>query len=241
MGIIINSATWGDENYTTPVTETLRQEAKKGYLDLTAGASLVPSIDLLSGRNTIELSDDEKTEIKKSATEVCKSASDEKCMTFHINQFQSNLLQKKVLEKQASDNIVTGRRLTLDYTDEETGRTYKVTIPDGQRIKAGEIPEPSSLPLPSLPELPAFSEFTPTGAALTTLSYVAQGLLALLWVFSIAVTYHLLMRAGKTILAYVLTAISIIIPYSGLILTPIALAYFKYMESKAAIKVVPLE
>ena len=239
MGININSATWGDENYTTPVTETLRQEAKKGYLDLTAGASLVPSIDLLSGRNTIELSDSEKTEIKKSATEVCKSASDEKCMTFHVNQFQSNLLQKKVLEKQASDNIVTGRRLTLDYTDEETGNTYKLTIPDGQRIKAGQIPEPGYLP--SLPELPALSDYTPAGAALTTLSYVAQAILALLWVFSIAVTYHLLMRTGRTILAYVLTTISIIIPYSGLILTPITLAYFKYMESKAAIKVVPLE
>jgi hypothetical protein len=40
--------------------------------------------------------------------------------------------------------------------------------------------------------------------------------------------------------AYVLTAISIVIPYSGLILTPIALGIFKYMEIKAAAKVVPV-
>jgi hypothetical protein len=237
MGIIIKTASWGDENHTTPVDSTLREQAKKGYLDLTADASLLPAVDLLGGVNKIELTDDEKDTIKKSATEVCKSASDEKCMTFQINQFQSNLLQKKVQEKQASDNIVTGRRLTLEYTDEDTGKDYKVTIPDGQRIRAGKIPEPSSLP--SLPELPAFSELTPTGAALTTLSYVAQAILVLLWVFSIAVTYHLLMRTGRTILAYVLTSISIIIPYSGLLLTPIALAYFKYIETKAAIKVVP--
>lgn len=237
MGIDITSASWGDENHTTPVDSTLREQAKKGYLDLTADASLLPVVDLLGGVNKIELTDSEKSNIKKSATEICKSASDEKCMTFHINQFQSNLLQKKVKEKQASDNIVTGRRLTLEYTDEDTGKKYKVTIPDGQRIRAGKIPEPSSLP--SLPELPAFSELTPTGAALTTLTYVFQAVLGLLWIFSIAVTYHLLMRTGRTILAYVLTAISIVIPYSGLILTPIALAYFKYMESKAAMKVVP--
>lgn len=237
MGIKINSASWGDENHVTPVHLTLEEQAKKGYLDLTASASLLPVVDLLGGVNKIELTDDEKDTIKKSATEVCKSASDEKCMTFQINQFQSNLLQKKIQEKQASDNIVTGRRLTLDYTDEETGKRYNVTIPDGQRIKAGKIPEPSSLP--SLPKLPEFSELTPTGAALTTLIYVFQAVLGLLWIFSIAVTYHLLMRTGRTILAYVLTAISIVIPYSGLILTPIALAYFKYMESKAAMKVVP--
>jgi len=237
MGIKINSASWGDENHVTPVHLTLEEQAKKGYLDVTASASLLPVVDLLGGVNKIELTDDEKDTIKKSATEVCKSASDEKCMTFQINQFQSNLLQKKIQEKQASDNIVTGRRLTLDYTDEETGKRYNVTIPDGQRIKAGKIPEPSSLP--SLPKLPEFSELTPTGAALTTLTYVFQAVLGLLWIFSIAVTYHLLMRTGRTILAYVLTAISIVIPYSGLILTPIALAYFKYMESKAAMKVVP--
>jgi hypothetical protein len=233
MGIEITSATWGDENHTTPVESTLRAQAEKGYLDVVASASLVPAIDLLTGVNKIELTDAEKAEIQKSAVEICKSASDEKCMTFHVNQFQSNLLQKKVLEKQASDNIVTGRRLTLKYKDLNTGKTYEKTIPDGQRIIAGEQPQPSVLP--TLPELP---DFTPTGVVASTLFYVAQFILGLLWIFSIAVTYHLLMLTGKTIVAYVLTALSIIFPFSGLLLTPIALAYFKYMASKASVKVV---
>jgi hypothetical protein len=234
MGIEITSATWGDENHTTPVESTLRSQAEKGYLDVVASASLVPAVDLLTGVNKIELTDSEKTEIRKSAVEICKSASDEKCMTFHVNQFQSNLLQKKVLEKQASDNIVTGRRLTLKYKDLDTGKTYEKTIPDGQRIIAGKQPEPSVLP--TLPELP---DFTPTGVVSSTLFYILQFILGLLWVFSIAVTYHLLMLTGKTIVAYVLTALSIIFPFSGLLLTPITLAYFKYMDSKASVKVVP--
>ena len=44
---------------------------------------------------------------------------------------------------------------------------------------------------------------------------------------------------NKLILAYVLTALAILIPYSGLITTPVALAYFKYMSMKPAPKVVP--
>ena len=234
MGIEITSATWGDENHTTPVESTLRSQAEKGYLDVVASSSLVPAVDLLTGVNNIELTDSEKDDIQKDAVDVCKSASDEKCMTFHINQFQSNLLQKKVLEKQASDNIVTGRRLTLKYKDLETGESYEKTIPDGQRIIAGKQPQPSILP--TLPELP---DFTPSGVVASTLFYGLQFILGLLWVFSIAVTYHLLMLTGKTIVAYVLTALSIIFPFSGLLLTPIALAYFKYMKSKASVKVVP--
>jgi hypothetical protein len=236
MGIEITSATWGDENHTTPVESTLRAQAEKGYLDVVASASLVPAVDLLTGVNKIELTDAEKGAIQKSAEEICKSGSDEKCMTFHINQFQSNLLQKKVLEKQASDNIVTGRRLTLKYKDLATGKSYEKTIPDGQRIVAGKQPEPSSLP--SLPELPALPDFTPTGILASILFYGLQFILGLLWVFSIAVTYHLLMITGHTIVAYVLTALSIMFPFSGLLLTPIALAYFKYMASKASVKVV---
>jgi hypothetical protein len=64
--------------------------------------------------------------------------------------------------------------------------------------------------------------------------------MTLLYVFSIGATYRLLVMSGNTMVAYVLTAISIVIPYSGLILTPIALGIFKYMEIKAAAKVVPV-
>jgi hypothetical protein len=230
MGIIIQQATWGDEGYTTDITKSMQEKAKQGYLDLVADNTLVPALDLLTGSQDVVLTDEEKTEIKKKATEICGSASDEKCINFNKNQFESSLLQKKVAEKQSSANIITGRRLTLTYKNEENGRPITVAIPDGQKVVAGKKPEY---------QMPDVSNFTPSNTILEALGLVGKFMLTMLWVFSIAVTYHLLILTGNTITAYVLTAISIVVPYSGLLLTPVALAYFKYRDSKASVKVVP--
>jgi hypothetical protein len=231
MSIVIQQATWGDENAATDITKSMQEKAKQGYLDLVADNKLVPALDLLSGDKDVVLTDDEKGEIKKKATEVCGSASDEKCINFNKNQFESSLLQKKIAEKQSSANIITGRRLTLTYKDEATGRSQTVAIPDGQKVVAGKKPEFAG---------PDLSGLTPSSTILGALGYVGQFMLTMLWVFSIAVTYHLLILTGNTITAYVLTAISIVVPYSGLLLTPVALAYFKYRDVKAsAPKVVP--
>jgi hypothetical protein len=230
MGIIIQQATWGDENAATDITKSMQEKAKQGYLDLIADNKLVPALDLLSGSQDVVLSDEEKTEINKKATEICGSASDEKCINFNKNQFESSLLQKKVAEKQSSANIITGRRLTLTYKNEENGKPITVAIPDGQKVVAGKKPEFVG---------PDLSGLTPSSTILGALGYVGQFMLTMLWVFSIAVTYHLLIITGNTITAYILTAISIVVPYSGLLLTPVALAYFKYKDSKAAVKVVP--
>jgi hypothetical protein len=231
MSIVIQQATWGDENAATDITKSMQEKAKQGYLDLVADNKLVPALDLLSGDKEVVLTDDEKGEIKKKATEICGSASDEKCINFNKNQFESSLLQRKVAEKQSSANIITGRRLTLTYKDETTGRSQTVAIPDGQKVIAGKKPEFAG---------PDLSGLTPSSTILGALGYVGQFMLTMLWVFSIAVTYHLLIITGNTITAYILTAVSIVVPYSGLLLTPIALAYFKYRDTKAsAPKVVP--
>ena len=82
-------------------------------------------------------------------------------------------------------------------------------------------------------------DFTPSNTIMSALSIATKIILTLLYVFSIAATYRLLILTGHTIVAYVLTGISIVIPYSGLLMTPIALGIFKYMEMKSAAKVVP--
>jgi hypothetical protein len=228
MGIVINQATWGDENATTDITTSMQEKAKPGYLDLIADTTLVPALDLLSGSKEVTLTDSEKEDIKKDATEKCGGASDEKCIRFQANQMESSKLQTKVAEQQSSANIVTGRRLTLTYTDDQTGQKRTVAIPDGQKVKFGT---------PPTVELP---DFTPSGTILGFLSVGAKIVMTLLYVFSIGATYRLLILTGQTMLAYVLTAISIVVPYSGLIMTPIALGILKYMEIKAAApKVVP--
>jgi hypothetical protein len=226
MGIVINQATWGDENAATDITKAMQAKAKPGYIDLIADNTLIPAVDLLTGSEDVSLSDAEKTEINKKAIEICGSASDTKCINFNKNQLESNILQGKVAEKQSSANIITGRRLTLTYTDDQTGRTRTVAIPDGQKVKFGEPPKYT------MPDI------TPSSTILGALGLAGKFVLTMLWVFSIAVTYHLLILTGHTITAYVLTAISIVVPYSGLLLTPIALAYFKYQDSKP-LKVVP--
>jgi hypothetical protein len=227
MGIVINQATWGDENATTDITTAMQEKAKPGYLDLVADNTLVPALDLLSGSKDTTLSQSEKAEISTQATTICGSASDKKCIDFQKNQLESSLLQRKVAEKQSSSNIVTGRRLTLTYTDDQTGQQRTVAIPDGQKIKFGTAPKY---------EMP---DFTPSNTIMSALSIATKIILTLLYVFSIAATYRLLILTGHTIVAYVLTGISIVIPYSGLLMTPIALGIFKYMEMKSAAKVVP--
>jgi hypothetical protein len=228
MGIVINQATWGDESATTDITQSMQEKAKPGYLDLIADNTLVPAVDLLTGSKNVTLTDSEKADIKTQATEICGSASDDRCIAFQTNQLESSSLQGKVAEQQSSAGIVTGRRLTLTYTDDQTGQKRTVAIPDGQKVKFGEAPVVS------------MASFTPSNTIVGFLSTFSTLAMTLLYVFSIGATYRLLVMAGNTTVAYVLTAISIVIPYSGLILTPIALGIFKYMEIKAAAKVVPV-
>lgn len=230
MGIVINQATWGDENATTDITQHMQEKAKPGYLDLVADNTLVPALDLLSGSKDIILTDSEKEDIKKAATNFCGSASDDKCIKFQQNQLESSTLQKKVAEQQSSANIITGRRLTLTYTDDQTGQKKTVAIPDGQKVKFGTAP---TVQMP---------DFTPSSTILGFLGVASKIVMTLLYVFSIGATYRLLIITGHTIVAYVLTGIAIVIPYSGLVLTPIALGIFKYMEMKAKspVKVVPV-
>jgi len=228
MGIVINQATWGDESATTDITKTMQDRAKPGYLDLVADNTLVPAVDLLSGSNDVALTDAEKEDIKKKAVEICGTASDDKCIKFNQNQLESASLQQKVAEKQSSANIVTGRRLTLTYTDDQTGQKRTVAIPDGQKVKFGEAP---TFKMPS---------FTASNTILGALGLFGKMVLTLLYVFSIAATYRLLILTGHIIVAYVLTGLAIVVPYSGLITTPIALGIFKYMELQPA-KVVSLK
>jgi hypothetical protein len=228
MGIVINQATWGDESATTDITQSMQDRARSGYLDLIADNSLVPAVDLLTGSKNVTLSDSEKADIKTQATEICGSASDDKCIAFQTNQLESSTLQKKVAEQQSSAGIVTGRRLTLTYTDDQTGQKRTVAIPDGQKVKFGTAPTID------------MTSFTPSGAMFGFLGIFSTIAMTLLYVFSIAATYRFLVLTGNTTVAYVLTAISIVVPYSGLILTPIALGILKYMEIKSAAKVVPV-
>ena len=217
MGIVINQATWGDESSATDITKIIQQQASGGYLDTVANNSLVPAIDLMGTTSTVSLSDSEKADIATKATTICGSASDQKCIDFQKNQLESAMIQEKVATQQSSANIITGRRLTLTYTDSDTGTQKTVAVPDGQAVKFGKAP---TMQMPSL-----------SGTALSALTSVGTVIGIALYVFSIAVTYRLLVLSGHLLTAYILTGTAIVVPFSGLLTTPIALAVFKYMDA----------
>ena len=218
MGIVINQATWGDETSATDITQSLQKQAASGYLNTTANNTLVPAIDLLGASTTVNLTDDEKEKIKNSAATICGNVSDKKCLAYQSNQLETSALQAKLAEKQSSANIVTGRRLTMTYTNTDTGAQKTVAIPDGQAVKFGTPPSVS------LPSLPSFG-----GTILTGATWITTLIATVLYAFSIFVTYRLLVLKGNLPVAYALTALAIMVPYSGFVTTPIALAVFKYM------------
>jgi hypothetical protein len=211
MGIVINQATWGDESSATNITASLQKQASGGYLDTRASNSLVPAIDLSGSTSTETLTDKDKEDITRQAVSLCASASDQKCIAFQKNQLETALLQQKIAEKQSSANIVTGRRLTLTYTDTGTGVQKTVAIPDGQAVKFGT---------PPTFQMPSF--FGTIFAGVTGATAIVLGLV---WAFSVFVTYRVLKSAGHDNVARILTFLAVILPGTGLITTPIALAY----------------
>jgi hypothetical protein len=223
MGITIKRATWGDEKATTDITAPMVEKAKAGYLDVVADNKLVPAVDLLTGTKDISIDDTEMGVIKQDAIKNCGGGEDQKCVDYQVNMMQSSLLQKKVAESQSSANIVTGRRLTLTYIDDK-GVERQTAIPDGQQVKFGEKPK-SSFSVPSI----SWSIFTGVG---TTFFYIAMVVLGVVHVYAVASTYRTFAEMGLTTAKVVLTAIAAIIPLSGLLITPIGVAYLQKVPPK---------
>jgi hypothetical protein len=224
MGITIKRATWGDEKATTDITASMVEKAKPGYLDVVADNKLVPAVDLLTGTKDISIDDSEMNTIKQDAVKNCGGAQDQKCVDYQVNMLQSSLLQQKVAESQSSANIVTGRRLTLTYIDDKNIER-QVAIPDGQQVKFGEKPKPSYFSLPSI----SWSVFAGVG---TTFLYFVLAVLGVVHVYAVASTYRTFAEMGLTTAKIVLTAIAAIIPLSGLLITPLGVAYLQKVPPK---------
>lgn len=224
MGITIKSATWGDEKATTDITPSIVEKAKGGYLDVVADNKLVPAVDLLTGSKDISIDDTEMGVIKQDAIKNCGGAQDQKCIDYQVNIMQSTLLQEKVAKSQSSANIVTGRRLTLTYIDDKNIER-QVAIPDGQQVKFGEKPKSSFFTLPSI----SWSVFAGVG---TSFLYIVFIVLGVVHVYAVASTYRTFAEMGLTTAKVVLTAVAAIIPLSGLLITPLGVAYLQKVPSK---------
>jgi hypothetical protein len=206
MALTIKQATWGDESATTDITKTLQDKASSGYMDLTADPSLVPSITL-DPPKTVALTDIDKEEAKRFALEQCGGGLDTACVTQRTASYEATLLQKRTAEQNSSKDIIKGRRLTVTFID-PTGAEKTVQVPDGQKLKIGSPPININ-----------------TGDVLGKVrTIVTTVLMTGLWVFSVIVTYRTFIAAGWVHVGYAATAVAVLIPYSGLLITPIGFA-----------------
>lgn len=211
MGLTIKQATWGDEAGTTDITRSLQNRASSGYVDMVADASLVPAITL-EPQTTVSLTDEDNEKAHTAALKECGGGSDEKCVEARVASFEASALQTKIAEASSSKDIVKGRRLTVTFVD-STGREKTLQIPDGQKLTMGNPP------------------IIKTDKLFGELSSIAfYILLTALWVFSVVITYRTLISAGWIMLGYALTAVAVLIPYSGLIMTPIAFLAINYIS-----------
>ena len=70
---------------------------------------------------------------------------------------------------------------------------------------------------------------TLSGSLMSGLSIFGYVIGIALYVFSIAIAWRVMMLGGHNRTAYALTLLAIIVPYSGLVTTPIAVAVFNQM------------
>ena len=229
MSLIVKQATWGDEKSATDITKSIQKLVKDGSsLDITAGSHLVPYVTLTP--NVANLTEDDKKDIKDEAIKKCQgNANDTACIALQSANLEATVLQTKIAQQNSSANIINGRRLTLDIVD-GNGNEQTIMIPDGQEFKAGSAPSASSAkPKPKTDDAKPSAVFS----FLTSgVGYVVAILMTILWAFSIVVTYRVLVLAGHVTAAYVLTALAIFVPYSGLVTTPIAMAVYYYLENQ---------
>lgn len=199
----IVSAFYGDEKSQKDVTKVLSDKILGTTLDIDVNEQLIPPFEVT---NKVELDAKEEKKIRADAEKACGGV-DQVC----IDRTEATLRQDKLAEKQnqGSGQVIKGRRLTLNYIDENGKRVRKVIV-DGQKFKMDNIaasdPKKSAVPSSSYIQ----NQFKLLGMlVLSTLVYV----------FSVAATYTLFMRERAGILlAGPATVIAIFIPYSGYVL-----------------------
>jgi hypothetical protein len=210
MALTIKQATWGDEAATTDVTKSIREKSLMGYIDMVADPSIVSSIPLNSD-TTVSLTAEDKKKALDFAVTQCGGGNDKKCIEERTASYEATALQTRVAGASSSKNIISGRRLTVTFVD-GTGREKTLQIPDGQKLQIGKAP---AIQTDKLAE-----------QVKTTGLYI---LMTALWVFSVIIVYRTLIAAGWVTTGYALTAVAVLIPYSGLLITPIAFAVINYI------------
>jgi hypothetical protein len=218
----IESAYYGDERSQRNATNVLRNRVLGTTIDIDVNDQLIPPFEI-----TDKASLDEKDEkkIRSDASKACGGV-DQAC----IERTESRLRQDALAEKQKQGNsaatAIKGRRLTVNIIDEK-GQRKRIVIPDNQKFKMDNItvndPKKGPLQVPSADYIQ--NQMKLLGGL--TIS-------ALVYVFSVAVTYVLMMQTGggsNFMVAIPATVIAVFIPYSGYVIIFLYFMFFGAVET----------
>jgi hypothetical protein len=230
----ILKATFGDEFGNTNVMKSLSDKVKDGEIDVYVDSSIIPIVDRATGVGSTRLTPQEEEEITSAAEDIC-GPSDQVCLEVKKDELLEAAIKKKAATKTASTaEIIKGRRLKVTYQT-ESGETRTAVIPEGQQFRVGKLGE-TSKDMPVETKIPAWKQLLDSGWTIAGL-FVAT----FFWAASIILTWMTFVRYDSKILAAGMTAIAVLIPYSGFGLSffgPFIAEYFrvdKMARLKAAV------
>ena len=228
MSYTIKRATWGDDSSATDITKTIlgMYDTKNNSISVEASQKLLPVVSVST--DSVTLDDSEKQIAKKNAVEMCGNEHDTNCIASRTAAFEQTRLQEKMLAANSTANTIVGRRLTVVVIGPD-GKEQTVQVPDGQKFELGSKPaaKPASPPSNSVFSFSAWWNMLP-GWAQVIISFASTFFYAL----GIFIPYRTFMLRDDQITAYALTGVAVVLPYSGYITTPLAIAIYYYMAHR---------
>jgi len=206
--VVINSATFGDEFSSTDVLKSLQDKlASSGSIKVPVDSSLIPVVTRTTGAGTVTLTNQEQTDIKDKAAEIC-GPSDQTCLEIKTQELAQQKLKEKETETIASANIVKGRRLTVTYTD-ENGKQQTAIIPEGQTFALGADAKPD-------PSFDYDAATSPWRQAISSVwGIVGTSVVAFLYATSLIITWMTFTELGNKIVRVIAMAVAVFLPMSG--------------------------
>lgn len=208
--VVITRATFGDEFSSTDVLKSIRDRFKDGSIDLYVDSSIIPFVDKVSGVQTVQLSNEEKADIKEAVAEMC-GPNDQVCMQVKTQeQVAQKLKEKEVAKASSTTEVIKGRRLTVEYTL-PSGEKRTAVVPEGQQFQLGDLGKkyPDRLgPIDTKPSLGEQLYGSLSGTFKTAI-------FTFLYASSIIITWMTYIKYGSKLLAGGMVAIAALIPLSG--------------------------
>lgn len=219
----ILSATYGDDKSNTDVTAAVADRiTEAGEVKIPVNSGIVSFFTLAE---TATLGDTELKQAKDRAVESCGGPQDQLCVARKTEEMKSKMLDEKRVAANRVDNIVKGNR--LEVTVQDGANVRKIAVPEGQTLTeemlSGKPPKGGAAPIDvdKATDPPLFSFGNLTGFVASVGVWFGSFVGVILYALGILVSWKVFGEEGYVIPKYVATAVSVFIPGSGLVITPV--------------------